>query len=387
MKKILILTTVSGFVYKFEMENVKILQEKGYEVHYAANENLPRYLFDERMKQKSGIIFHNICIEKSPLKYRENVKALNQIMDIIWREQIQVLHCHTPLGGVLGRMAGKRCEKQGLLLKIIYTAHGFHFYQGAPQLTAAIYHMVETYFAKYTDVLITINREDYENARKFQLRPGGNVYLIPGIGLDMEQYVPATEKQHQSCRKKLGIAENQLFLLSVGEVNKNKNHRVVIESLKQLREQGWEINHFKYGICGDGTERKHLEQLVCNYQLEEWITFYDYQKDVRPFLWAADVFIFPSRREGLGMAALEALSAGVPVIAADNRGTREYMQHGKNGFVCKWNDRDSYIQYIENIQQMSLEERKKMESFCRKSVEKFQKEYTREIMQQVYGDI
>lgn len=387
MKKILILTTVSGFVYKFEMENVKILQEKGYEVHYAANENLPRYLFDEQMKQKSGIIFHNICIEKSPLKYRENVKALNQIMDIIWREQIQVLHCHTPLGGVLGRMAGKRCEKQGLPLKIIYTAHGFHFYQGAPQLTAVIYRMVETYLAKYTDILVTINREDYENARKFQLRPSGSVCLIPGAGLDMEQYVPVTEKQYQNCREKLGIAENQLFLLSVGEVNENKNHRVVIESLRQLREQGWDISHFKYGICGDGTERKALEQLVRNYHLEKWITFYDYQKDVRPFLWAADVFLFPSRREGLGMAALEALSAGVPVIAADNRGTREYMQHGKNGFVCKWNDSNSYIRYIEKIQQMSLEERKRMKSFCRKSVEKFQKKYTCEIMQQVYEDI
>ena len=211
MKKILILATVSGFVYKFEMENVKILQEKGYEVHYAANEKLPRYIFDEQMKQKSGIIFHNICIEKSPLKYRTNVRALNQIMDIIRREQIQVLHCHTPLGGVLGRMAGKRCEKHGVPLKIIYTAHGFHFYQGAPRIAAAIYRMVEAYFARYTDILITINREDYENAKKFRLRPGGRVYQIPGVGLDMERYLPATEKQYKKCREKWGISEKQLF--------------------------------------------------------------------------------------------------------------------------------------------------------------------------------
>lgn len=387
MKKILILTTVSGFLYKFEMDNVRILQKMGYEVHYASNEKLPRYLFDEQMKEKAGITFHNICIEKSSLKYRENVKALNQIMDIIRREQIQVLHCHTPLGGVLGRMAGKRCEKLGLSLKIIYTAHGFHFYQGAPRLTAMIYRMAEAYLAKYTDILVTINKEDYASAKKFRLRPGGKVYQIPGVGLNMEYFIPATEELYQKSRETLGILENQTFLLSVGEVNKNKNQRAMIEGLRQLQSSGRDISHLQYAICGEGTEKEKLEQLVHAYQLEQTVIFFDYQKDIRPFLWAADVFLFPSRREGLGMAALEALSSGVPVIAADNRGTREYMRHGENGFLCKWNDVSSYIKYINEVRNMSFDARKQMKKCCRKSVERFQKKYTREIMEQVYSNL
>lgn len=384
MKKVLILTTVSGFLYKFELDNVEILQSKGYEVHYAANGEFPRYLFDENVKKKSGVIFHHICIEKNPAKVKENLKALQQIMMIIKNEQIQVLHCHTPMGGVLGRLAGRKCEKKGISLKVIYTAHGFHFYQGAPGFPAVIYKMVEKYLAQYTDLLITINEEDYNNAKKFKLKKSGKVYQIPGVGLDMKYYIPATEAVRQRNRNKLGILENQVFLLSVGEINKNKNHRVIIEALRKLQQQGQDLSKLRYAICGDGVLRQELGELVRQYQLEQNVFFYDYQKDVRDYLWAADIFLFPSRREGLGMAALEALSTGLPVIAADNRGSREYIQQGKNGFLCEWNNSEKYIEYIQLIMKMPLKSRNQMKEFCRASAEPFEKANTNKIMKQVY---
>ena len=387
MKKILILTTVSGFLYQFELDNVKILQNMGYEVHYAANGELPRYLFEQEVVETSGVIFHHVGIEKSPAKCRKNAKAFREIMQIIRQEQIQVLHCHTPMGGVLGRLAGKRCEAEGISLKVIYTAHGFHFYQGAPRFAALVYRMAEAYLAHYTDRLVTINREDYENARTFRLREQGAVYQIPGVGLDMEYYHPANKEQRQNARKSLQVAENQMFLLSVGELNENKNHRVMIEALREMQKQGRDISDLKYGICGDGDLREALHQLVREYQLEQNVIFYGYQKDVRPYLWAADLFVFPSRREGLGMAALEALAAGVPVLAADNRGSREYMQHGKNGFLCIWDDKDAYIRALEQMQNQRPEEWHKIQKFCRESVEKFQKKYTHEIMKQVYESL
>lgn len=381
------MTTVSGFLYKFEMENVKLLQAKGYEVHYAANEAMPCYLVDEAVKQTSGVVFHPVGIEKPSIKFRQHMHVLHEIVDIIRQEQITVVHCHTPMGGVLGRLAGKQCKKYGIELCVIYTVHGFHFYHGASPIKSWIYKFAEAYLAHYTDVLITINREDYQIAKKFHLRQKGKVYQIPGVGLDMEYFIPATGGQRKKAREELGILENQLFLLSVGEVNQNKNHRVIIDVLHELKKQGGIIEALRYGICGDGALREELYELMKKYGLEHTVTFFGYQKDIKSYLWAADLFVFPSRREGLGMAALEALACGIPLIAADNRGSREYVVHGRNGFLCQCDNKNDYIRYIRMMLSMPLHGWKQMRTFCRKSVERFDKKYTREVMEQAYAEL
>lgn len=379
MKKILILTTVSGFLNKFEKDNVKILQELGYEVHYAANTREQNYLFDENEIKNMGVHIHHIEIAKSPYKIQMNRSALRELKDMIQKEQISAIHCHTPVGGLLGRLAA---VKPGI--KVIYTAHGFHFYKGAPFLPGGIYYLAERWLARFTDTLIVINEEDYEKALKFHLRNRGKVYRIPGVGLDMETFHPFSKAERRTGREKLGIKEDDFFLISVGELNQNKNQSIVLQALAQMRKQGIDLSHLHYGICGDGFYRQRMEHQIQELHLNEVVTMYGYQDPVQPVLGCADGMIFPSRREGLGMAALEALSMGIPVIAADNRGTREYMKHGRNGYVCAWNDVKGYVKGILEMMSLDSQERMHMQEYCRRSAEKFEKTHTNKIMREIY---
>ena len=382
MKKILIITTVSGFLYQFERENVRILQELGYEVHYAANRKEKIYVYEEKEMQELGVHFHPIEIEKSPYQFEKNRKALRQLVNIIREENIQVIHCHTPVGGMLGRLAGHKCRRQNV--KVIYTAHGFHFYQGAPNPQSRICYFAEKMLARFTDVLIVINEEDFLNAKRFRLKKNGCLYKIPGVGLDMEQFRPFSQDERKAAREKLGLREEDFFLLSVGELNENKNQHAVLLALDQMRKEGKNIRNLRYGICGDGCYREQMEVCISRLNLKENAVMYGYCHPIWPILGCADALIFPSRREGLGMAALEALSMGIPVIAADNRGTREYMQPGKNGYVCRWDDISGFVQAIEKIRNMDADSREKMKKNCRQSVMKFEKSNTSRIMREIY---
>ena len=224
MKKILFITTISGFLPQFEMNDVNIVQELGYEVHYATNFYNPVYEVNREELRKHNIILHQIDIQKSPFKVRRNFKAWMQLRKILKKEHIDIIHCHNPMGGVLGRLADIGLKRK---LPVIYTAHGFHFYKGAPALNWLLYYPVEVLLARKTNVLITINDEDYIRASKFRLRPGGVVRKIPGVGISTAKFRMHTEER-ECVRKELGISEQDFFLLSVGELNANKNHQIVV---------------------------------------------------------------------------------------------------------------------------------------------------------------
>ncbi len=384
-KRILFLTTTRDFLGKFEQGNVKILQNKGFEVHYAANMQEPHYPIDEEKLKALGVQIHPIAIARSPFLFTDNEKALRQILQLIRRYHIQAIHCHTPVGGLLGRLAGELCREQGVV--VVYTAHGFHFYKGAPAVNQLVYYPVEKQLARYTDILIVINEEDYRCARKFRLKRGGHLYKIPGEGLDTARFRPLPESERKRLRNELGIAEEAFFLVSVGELNENKNHGIVLEALEKLRQQQKGGPPIHYGICGDGFLRARLETRIRELGLADMVTLYGYCTNVPEILGCADASVFPSRREGLGMAGLESLAMGVPVIAADNRGTREYMEHGKNGYVCRFDDVDGFARGIEVLRELSPQARAAMAVHCRDTVRPFDKRYAGALMQRVYADV
>ena len=384
-KRILFLTTTRDFLGKFEQGNVKILQNKGFEVHYAANMQEPHYPIDEEKLKALGVQIHPIAIARSPFLFTDNEKALRQILQLIRRYHIQAIHCHTPVGGLLGRLAGELCREQGVV--VVYTAHGFHFYKGAPAVNQLVYYPVEKQLARYTDILIVINEEDYRCARKFRLKRGGHLYKIPGEGLDTARFRPLPESERKRLRNELGIAEEAFFLVSVGELNENKNHGIVLEALEKLRQQQKGGPPIHYGICGDGFLRARLETRIRELGLADMVTLYGYCTNVPEILGCADASVFPSRREGLGVAGLESLAMGVPVIAADNRGTREYMEHGKNGYVCRFDDVDGFARGIEVLRELSPQARAAMAVHCRDTVRPFDKRYAGALMQRVYADV
>lgn len=375
---VLLLTTTGGFVPQFEMENVRILQEMGAVVHYAANFENPVYHVSKKELEEAGIRVHPVAIHKSPFRIGINWKAYRELIQLVEKENISCIHCHNPVGGVLGRILGRHFRKKNL--KIIYTAHGFHFYKGAPLVNRIFYYPVEYLLARQTDALITINQEDYLAACRFRLKKQGKVYQIPGVGIRRER-LKEIPGGGESVRKRYGIPERAFHIVSIGELNANKNHQIIINALKLLQN-----DEIYYTICGDGANREELQKLIVSLHLEQRVFLAGYQDEIAPFLQSADCFAFPSIREGLGMAALEAMAMGLPVVAAENRGTREYIEDGRNGYSCQWNSKEEFAKAIGYLYE-NQKERKQMGEHAKKTACRFDIEHTTEIMQKVYQSL
>lgn len=379
MKKILIITTIGGFLPQFEMNDVKILMDQGYEVHYASDFSNPVYELDTELLKKMGIRLHPIAIRKSPLQFRHNLHALREIMTIVRKEKINVIHCHNPIGGVLGRLGAVAPE--GLPKPyVIYTAHGFHFYDGAPFLNWLLFFPAELLLAGRTDTIITINREDNARARRYMSGRLKAIYRIPGVGVKTGRFAPDLNVR-QRVRKSLGIKEGTFYILSVGELNHNKNHEVIIRAIASLKDPD-----ICYGICGKGYRLEYLEQLAKEKGIEHQVKFFGFRNDIPEMLQGADCFAFPSKREGLGIAALEAMAAGLPMISSDCRGTREYMEDNVTGYVCRSGTVSEYAGLIRKMKENPLE-RKGMSGACRKAAESFNLDKTDKIMREIYGSL
>jgi glycosyltransferase involved in cell wall biosynthesis len=372
MRKVLLLTTVSGFVPQFEMGNVRILQQLGYEVHYAANFNMPVYGHDNSRLNNTNIQCHHVNINKSPYKLITNMKAYKKIVDIIKSEKIDLIHCHTPVGGALGRLAAKACN-----VDVIYTAHGFHFYKGGPWINWLIYYPIERILAGFTNILITINEEDYKRAKDFRKC---KVAKISGVGLQSKEFLDQKINRAEKCTQ-LGIDESKFILSTIGEINKNKNHQVVLRAISELKD-----NNIVYLICGNGNNLKNLKELAVKLDIVDQVKFLGYRNDVKEILSISDCFLFPSKREGLGMAALEAMASGLPLLAADSRGTKEYTIHSKTGFVYQANDYKGFAKGIKLLQN-NANLREKMSGFNRKAVLKFDIENITPQMEKIYRSI
>ena len=333
MKKALIVATVSGFVPQFEMNNVRILQEMGYEVHYASNFHNVSYGADNHRLDGTGIVCHQVDFVRSPFEWKENFKALKQLKRVIKKGNYSLIHCHTPVGAVLTRLVCAEISKKKKEFHLIYTAHGFHFYEGAPLKYWLLFYPVECFLARYTDVLITINKEDYERAKKFCKHKNVKVEYLSGVGIDMSYWSgkDLTEKERkeirQKTRKELGVLDSEKMLLSVGELIPRKNHVSVIEGLEKWKQRS--SIPFHYFICGQGVLKEDLQNLIKEKQLEDCITLLGYRTDIRNLLYATDLFVFPSKQEGLPVALLEAVAAGVKVKANNIRGNRELYQISK----------------------------------------------------------
>lgn len=377
MKHALIITTIGGFLPQFEMNDVKILQENGYTVHYASNFKNPVYDIDEKKLQEMGLVLHHIDICKSPFHVIKNAGACLKLRKIIKKEQIRLVHCHNPMGGVLGRLAALLCRRK---VCVIYTAHGFHFYKGAPKKNWLLYGTAERLLAHCTDRLITINHEDYENAKRFGLRRGGKVEYIPGVGVDIAKF-RKIEELRPGKRRELGLPEGAFHVVSVGELNENKNHKAVIRAIARLGG-----NDIYYSICGSGPLEIQLQEEIKALGLQQRVRLLGYRTDVAEVLQSADCFAFPSKREGLGIAAIEALACEVPMIAADNRGTREYVRDGGNGIVCDADSEQDFANAICRLKE-SVSLRRQLAEGCRQTAERFSIEATDKIMRRIYGEV
>ena len=322
MKKVLFVATlVKNHIAEFHLPYLKLFKEMGWETAVAAKND---YENPADCVIANCDAFFSLPFERSPLK-KGNLEAYHSLKEIIRQGSYDIIHCHTPVGAVAARLAAREARKTGT--KVIYTAHGFHFYKGAPWLNWLMYFPAEWLLSPLTDVLITINREDYDRARR-HLHAKKTVY-IPGVGIDTARF-RGNEEKGDALRRELGIPESASVLLSVGDLNRNKNHRAVLEALS-----GMENRNLYYVVCGRGPLKEELEALAREKGLRDRVRLMGYRNDIPAFYAMADVFVFPSFREGLSVSVMEAMASGLPVVCSRIRGNTDMVEDGVNGFLVE----------------------------------------------------
>lgn len=309
------------------------LKELGYEVHWAAN--FSEYKDD--IKQ-IPVKTHNIDFIRNPF-HPGNFKAYIQLMKLLKQQKYDVIHCNSPIGGVLGRI----CGRQANVPKIIYTAHGFHFYKGAPLINRTLYKWVEMILSKKTDAIITMNREDKELAEKLKLKKNGRRYFVHGVGIDTSIF-RNIEVDISAKRKELSLKEDDFVLISMGDLIKRKNYEVVIKALAEVNE-----NKIHYLICGDGPLRDELKKLTRELGVENKIHFLGFRTDIPELLKISNAFILSSYQEGLPRATMEAMAVGLPLICSEIRGNIDLITQYENGFLLKANDIEGFSEKIYEI--------------------------------------
>lgn len=338
MKKVLfVATVVKTHIMEFHIPYLKMFKEMGWETAVAARND---YENPSDCHIPYCDTYFDIPFERNPLGH-SNWKSYKQLKQIIDEGKYDIIHCHTPVGAALTRLAAKDARKHGT--KVFYTAHGFHFYKGAPLLNWALYYPIERWLAHYTDVLITINKEDYQRAKNFKAQ---KVCYVPGVGIDLQKfnsdYVNRDEKRNQ-----IGIKASDFLLLSVGELIPRKNHEIAIRALSVLKKQG-QLHHLEYVICGRGSYEGNLKKLAKELGVEDHIHFLGYRHDISEICRCSDLFVFMSHQEGLPVALMEAMACGLPAICSDIRGNTDLIENNVTGLICK-NDSGELAQKISQL--------------------------------------
>lgn len=381
MKRALMYAHVAYMIQQFNMENIRLLLEMGYQVDVACNMEQGSPMADEKVEQfkheleQGGVRLFHVPVPRKISKVGDICLSINQTRKLINENEYELIHCHSPIGGMICRVA-YRLSKQYKKAKLLYTAHGFHFYKDAPRKNWMLYYPVEKLCSCWTEVLITINQEDYVLAQaKMKAK---KVEWIHGIGIDLKRF-EHPGKSRTTIRAELGIPQDAIVLMSVGELNQNKNHSVVIEALGQLQRKD-----IYYIICGQGSRGEEFRQKATGFDLAEQIRLLGYRDDIPLLYHAADICVFPSIREGLGMGAVEGMACGLPLIVADNRGTRCYTKHGENGLVCRY---DCVEEFAEAILKLAddCELRCHMGAQSKECVKEFSSEEVNRHMSRIYG--
>lgn len=365
--KILYVTTVA-ITMGFFPAHIKMLQDKGHTVELACN-------LDEALPEKAAVLgctTHHIPFSRSPLS-RENITAYRELKRLLTESHYDIVHTHTPNASAFVRLACRKLRKQDM--KVFYTAHGFHFYDGAPLANWLLFYPVEWLCSHWTDVLITINHEDYTRAQnRFHAK---QTLHIPGVGVNTAQF--GCHNTRESKRQELGIPANAKVLLTVGELNENKNQSVILRAMARLGDPD-----LHYVLCGQGEHNGILRNLAEELGLSDRVHLLGFRRDVAEIYPAADLYLCPSFREGLNVSIMEAMASGLPVICSDIRGNRDLVERDKGGLLCQADDTEGFAAAIQTLA-ASTELCQTMGSHNRTFVDRFSLQQVLVQLHQIYN--
>lgn len=315
-------TTIQNTIEAFLIPHIKMLEKNGYEVWIATNiyKDIP-----EELKNNKWI---NISFSRNPFS-KNSFKAIKEMRALIKNNDFEMVHFHTPVAAFLGRYAAMK-EKQK---NIIYTAHGFHFFKGAPVINWCIYYPMEKIALNWTDKIITINEEDYQRA-KAMATSKTKIYKIDGVGLDLEKY---RNGDAQKIRQELSIEDNEFVITMIGELNKNKNQIQLLKAVSLLKNEN--IDNIRVILVGIGDQEDHLKEESEKNKLK--VDFLGYRKDIKDIIGASNLICSMSYREGLPRNIMEGMAQGKLFIVTDIRGNKDLIKNGRNGFLVKINDFDN----------------------------------------------
>lgn len=348
MDKVLILASIAPMIEGFNVPNIHLLQDEGYEVHVLANfkdedtaANERNHRFRKQLEQQRVTVF-DVAINRNPFKVI-NYSAYKEIKQIIDREEYAFIHCHSPIGGVLSRLAAREARKRQT--KVVYTAHGFHFFKGAPTKNWVMYYTVEKWLSRYTDCLITINEEDYRTALTKQFK-AKRIEKISGVGINKNKFKPIDSELKDLRRSLSGYKKEEFLLIYVGELSKRKNQHLAIAMMNTVIKT---IPQAKLLLVGDGELKEQYAQQIKDLQLEENVFLLGYRTDVDQLMSIADIVISTSTQEGLPVNLLEAMGTGLPIIATDCRGNRDLIHHGENGYLVGLEEDERLAGYVDTL--------------------------------------
>lgn len=335
MKKVLFVATVVRLhINMFHKPFIKWFHDQGWQVDVAAN--------NDYEDQSACVIpdcdhFYCMPFERSPLR-KGNLDACKQLKKLLDEEHYDLIHCHTPMGGVVARLAAGSARNRGT--KVIYTAHGFHFFNGAPLVNWLVYYPIERLLAHKTDLLLTMNQEDYNRAKTFKAK---RVEMVNGVGMDLSRFSVAEPEEKQAVRKTLGLNEGDTFAISVAQLIKRKNHTVLIDAVHKLQDP-----NFHLFILGDGIQEQELREKIHAMGMAHQIYLLGFRNDVYRLCRAADLFLFASLQEGLPVAIMEAMACGLPIIASNIRGNVDLIDPEMGGWLVDPEDAAGFAEAIKD---------------------------------------
>ncbi len=333
--KVLFVASVYTHLAAFHIPFMKLLQERGCEIHAAASSSEGR----REDVEAAGVTCWKVPFARSPYS-PANIQAFRQLRSLLKEHRFDLIHVHTPVAAFLGRYLAK-VTGQG---PVLYTAHGFHFYRGAPRRNWLLYYNAERLAARWTDGLIVMNSEDHENAWRLGFKPGDNLFFVHGVGVDLNQF-STLDAEGDSVRTALGIDPGDVVITCVAELNENKNHAFLLQAWEQLTPR---CDHSHLLLVGTGEKMETLQQRIEQERLPR-VHFLGYRQDVPQILGETDIITLVSKREGLPKCIMEAMAAGKPVVASDVRGNRDLVEDGRTGLLVELGDVSGLATALERL--------------------------------------
>lgn len=374
-KKALIVANLAGFA-SFLIHDMEILIEKGYVITFAANAYKLEWADTKEKLDRLGVKFVQVDFDSTNPMAKTNFKAYKELKGLLKQERFQLIHCHTPIAGIFTRLAAQPYRSKGT--KVIYTTHGFAFTENSSKKSWAVFYTVEKFCSLFCDAIITINMEDYSNSRKMFCK---KVFHINGVGVDTSKYANV-KVNRQEYRESLGVPSDKIMILAVGELSTRKNHQIIIKALSKLPDK----KGYVFVICGNGINGgtgKMLQDLAKQEDVD--LRLLGFRMDIPEITSVSDIGVIPSVREGLGLAGVQSLAAGIPVVGSNVQGIKDYIVDGKDGYLCNPFDVDAFAEKIRMLS--DINSRKGMEVFCCEMASKFDNKVSFQQMQDIYDEL